>query len=105
MSDREIIMQDILPNILPYIGISLAISSVGAAFALVALTVLGLGPSDTVDLGAIIFFSQQWGALSLGQWPLVAAPVTLLVLLFLGFALINQGMEEFYNPRLSGVAR
>jgi peptide/nickel transport system permease protein len=105
MSDREIIIQDILPNMLPYIGISLAISSVGAAFALVALTVLGLGPSDTIDLGAIIFFSQQWGALSLGQWPLVAAPVTLLVLLFLGFALINQGMEEYYNPRLSGVAR
>jgi peptide/nickel transport system permease protein len=105
LSDREIIAQDILPNMLPYIGIGLAASSVGAAFALVALTIIGLGPSDTIDLGSIIYLSQQWGALSLGKWPILAAPMTLLVLFFLGAALINQGLEEFYNPRLRGVAQ
>jgi peptide/nickel transport system permease protein len=105
MSDREIIVQDILPNMLPYIGIGFAISSVGAAFALVGLTVLGLGPSDTVDLGAIIYFAQTWGVLSLGKYAILAAPITLLILLFLGVALIQIGMEEFYNPRLRGAAR
>ncbi|MGH2533027.1 MAG: ABC transporter permease, partial [Thermomicrobiales bacterium] len=79
MKDREIIFQDILPNMLPYIGIGLATSSVASAFALVGLTVIGLGPSDTIDLGAIISFSLQWGVLSLGQWAIFAAPVVLLV--------------------------
>lgn len=105
MKDREIIFQDILPNMLPYIAIGLATSSVASAFALVGLTIIGLGPSDTVDLGAIIYFSQQWGALSLGQWAIFAAPVVLLVLLFLGFALISQGLEEVFNPRLRGAAQ
>lgn len=105
MSDREIIVQDILPNMLPYIGIGFAISSVGSAFALVGLTVIGLGPSDTVDLGAIIYFAQSWGVLSLGKYAILAAPITLLILLFLGVALIQIGMEEFYNPRLRGAAR
>jgi peptide/nickel transport system permease protein len=105
LSDREIIVQDILPNMLPYLGIGLATTSVGAAFALVGLTIIGLGPSDTIDLGAILYLSQQWGALSLGKWPILAAPMLLLILFFLGAALINQGLEEFYNPRLRGMTQ
>jgi len=102
MTDREIIVGDILPNMLPYIGIGFATSALGAAFALVGLEVIGLGPggSDTMDLGLLINFAQQWGVLSLGKWAILAAPVTLLVLLFFGVVLINQGLEEFYNPRL-----
>jgi len=102
MTDREIIIGDILPNMLPFIGIGFAASALGAAFALVGLEVIGLGPggSDTMDLGLLINFAQQWGVLSLGKWAIFAAPVTLLVLLFFGVVLINQGLEELYNPRL-----
>jgi peptide/nickel transport system permease protein len=105
MSDREIITQDILPNMYPYIAIGFAISSVGAAFALAGLTILGLGPSDTLDLGAIIYFAQTWGVLSLHKYSILFAPITLLVLMFLGVALIQIGMEEFYNPRLREAGR
>jgi len=105
LSDREIIMQDILPNMFPFIAIGFAISSVGAAFALAGLTILGLGPSDTLDLGAIIYFAQSWGVLSLGKYAILFAPITLLVLMFLGVALVQIGMEEFYNPRLRGAGR
>ena len=103
MRDWEIIFQEILPNMLPYIGIGFATSALGAAFALVGLEIIGLGPSDTMDLGLLINFAQQWGVLSLGKWAIFAAPVGLLVLLFFGVVLINQGLEEFYNPRLRGV--
>ena len=34
-----------------------------------------------------------------------AAPIALLILLFVGVALINQGLEEHYNPRLRGVTQ
>lgn len=102
MNDREIIFQDILPNMLPFIGIGFAGAALGSAFALVGLEIIGLGPSDTMDLGLLINFSQGWGVLSLGKWAILAAPVTLLILLFLGIALMNQGLEEVYNPRLQG---
>ena len=105
LSSRQIIFGDILPNMLPYIGMSLALSASGAAFALVALTVVGLGPSDTIDLGAIIFFAQTWGVLSLGKWAILLAPMILLALFFLSTALINQGLEEVYNPRLRGASQ
>lgn len=104
LSDREIIVQDITPNMLPYLGIGFATSSVGAAFALVGLTILGLAPSGVLDLGTLISLALEWGALSLGRWPLFAAPMSLLILLFLGAAFVSQGMEEFFNPRLRSQA-
>jgi peptide/nickel transport system permease protein len=102
LSDREIIFGDILPNMAPYVAIGFAQASVGSAFALVGLTVLGLGPSSQMDLGRIISEALGYGVISLGKELIFVAPVVLLILLFLGLALVSQGMEEFFNPRLRG---
>ena len=104
LQDREIIIGDILPNMLPYLGIGLAQATISSAFALVGLTVLGLAPQGLTDLGALVNLAMSWAALSLGHWWLFAAPVAVLTALFFGLALINQGMEEFYNPRLRGLS-
>jgi len=104
LTDREIIFGDILPNMAPYVAIGFAQASVGSAFALVGLTVLGLGPSSQMDLGRLISEALGYGVISLGKELIFAVPVLLLILLFLGLALISQGMEEFFNPRLRGQA-
>ncbi len=100
LSDRQIVFGDILPNMAPFIAIGFAQASVGAAFALVGLTILGLGPSSQMDLGRMISEALGYGVISLGKELIFAVPVILLVLLFLGLALISQGMEEYFNPRL-----
>ncbi len=104
LNDLEIIFQELLPNLLPYIGVGLANASLGAIFALVGLEVIGLGPSSIIDLGLMINWAVAWGALSLGAWPIFVAPVVVLSLLFFAVNLINIGLEELYNPRLRGVA-
>jgi len=104
LSDREIVFGDILPNMAPYVAIGFAQASVGSAFALVGLTVLGVGPSSQMDLGRIISEALGYGVISLGKEWIFIAPVALLILLFLGLALISQGMEEFFNPRLQSQA-
>lgn len=102
--DIEIIIYELLPNMLPYIGVGFASSALGAIFALVGLEVIGLGPGETIDLGKIIFTAIGTGAMTLGAWPLFVAPIFLLTLLFAALNLINIGLEEVYNPRLRGVA-
>jgi len=102
--DREIIFGEILPNMAPFVAIGFAQASVGSAFALVGLTVLGLGPSSQMDLGRLISEALGYGVISLGKEIIFIAPVVLLILLFYGLALISQGMEEFFNPRLKGSA-
>jgi peptide/nickel transport system permease protein len=104
LSDREIIVGDVLPNMAPYVAIGFAQASVGAAFALVGLTVLGLGQSSQMDLGRMISEALGYGVISLGKELIFLVPVLLLILLFLGLALISQGMEEFFNPRLRSQA-
>jgi peptide/nickel transport system permease protein len=88
----------------PFVAIGFAQASVGSAFALVGLTVLGLGPSSQMDLGRLISEALGYGVISLGKEIIFIAPVVLLILLFYGLALISQGMEEFFNPRLKGSA-
>ncbi|MGC4192619.1 MAG: ABC transporter permease [Thermomicrobiales bacterium] len=102
MKDREIIFGDIFPNMAPYVAIGFASASVGSALALVGLTVLGLGPSNQMDLGRLISDALGWGVISLGYYQIFLAPVVLLILLFVGLAWMSQGMEEYFNPRLRG---
>lgn len=102
MSTRQIISKELMPNMLPYLGIQFAERSIDAAFALVGLTVIGLAPNSVLDLGALINLSLGWGVMSLGKTMIFLGPMIVLTMYFLAFALINNGMEEFYNPRLRG---
>lgn len=102
--DDEIIVQELLPNLLPFIGVGFANAVLGAIFGLVGLEVIGLGPSGVIDLGYLINEAVAGGAMTLGIWPLFVLPIVLLTALFFGLNLINIGLDEVYNPRLRMVA-
>jgi peptide/nickel transport system permease protein len=103
-NDMEIIFTELMPNLLPFIGVGFANAALGSIFALVGLEVIGLGPGNTLDLGLMLNWSQQWGALTIGAWTLFVAPVVVLGLLFFSVNMINIGLEEVYNPRLRKTA-
>jgi len=102
MSRIEIIFQEIMPNLLPYLGVSLAASIVGAILAEFGLEVIGLGPGNIATLGLMINWAIGWGSMTLGKWALIAAPAGVLILIFLSLNLINLGLEQTFNPRLKG---
>lgn len=102
LSGIEIVFQEIMPNLLPYLGVGLAASTVGAILAEFGLEVLGLGPGNVSTLGLMINWAIGWGVLSLGKWYIVAAPALILVLIFLALNFINIGLEQAFNPRLKG---
>jgi peptide/nickel transport system permease protein len=103
LRDSEIIFAEILPNLLPYLGVSLAISMGAAMLAEIGLQLIGLGPGNINTLGLMINWSIRWGALGLGKWPMVFAPILCLVLIFVALNLINIGLEQAFNPRLRAV--
>jgi peptide/nickel transport system permease protein len=103
LRDWEIIFAEILPNLLPYLGVSLAISMGAAMLAEIGLQLIGLGPGNINTLGLMINWSIRWGALGLGKWQMVFAPVLCLVLIFVSLNLINMGLEQAFNPRLRAV--
>jgi len=100
LNDLEIIIEELLPNMLPFIGAGLANAISGAMLAEVGLELIGLGPPNTTTLGIMLYWAQWRGALVLGMWWWLFSPVALLILMFVGFHLINMGLDEIYNPRL-----
>ena len=98
--DLAIIFTEILPNLLPYLLISLAFSVVGAMVAEVALEVIGLGPSNIVTLGLMINYANGWAVIARGRYEILLIPVGLLIVIFASITLVNRGMEEYLNPRL-----
>jgi len=103
LGDLEIIFAEILPNLLPYLGVSLAISMGAAMLAEIGLQLIGLGPGNINTLGLMINWSIRWGALGLGKWQMVFSPIICLVLIFVSLNLINIGLEQAFNPRLRAV--
>ena len=102
LSKLEIVFQEIMPNLLPYIGVGLAASVIGAILAEFGLEVIGLGPGNIATLGLMINWAIGWGVMSSGRWFIIIAPSVALILIFLSLNLINLGMEQAFNPRLKG---
>jgi len=98
-----IIFGELLPNLLPYLLIGFAFSTVGAMAAEVGLALLGLGPSNSISLGLMIYFGQGWGVFSLGRYDVLLIPPLALIASFSSITLITVGMEEYLNPRLQNV--
>jgi peptide/nickel transport system permease protein len=102
--DAEIIFAELVPNLLPYLGLGLASSVVGAILAETGLELIGFGPGTISTLGSMIYQAMAAGMISQGRYDAVAVPAGSLVILFLGLNLINMGLEETYNPRLRRLA-
>ncbi len=100
LNNLEIIFQDILPNLIPYIAATFVLSVSSGILAAIGLEVLGLGPSHLPSLGMIIFWAQFYDAVFRGLWWWILPPIGVLLLIFVGLFLISMGLDRVSNPRL-----
>lgn len=100
LNSMEIIFQDILPNLIPYIAATLVLSVSSGILAAIGLEVLGLGPSHLPSLGMLIFWAQFYDAIFRGMWWWILPPIVVLLFIFVGLFLISMGLDQISNPRL-----
>jgi len=96
----RIIFREMVPNLLPYLAASFVMAVAQAVLASIGLEALGLGAPAEPTLGMTIFWLMSESAFLLGLWWWIVAPITVLVLLFVGLFLITVGLDELANPRL-----
>ncbi len=96
----EIVFEELLPTLLPYVILSLAGATVGNMLAEAGLQLIGIGAGLPPTLGSIMGRAYNGGALSLGLYGQLMIPAGILVIIFLALNLINMGLEEHFNPRL-----
>ena len=100
MSSSEIIVKELLPNLLPYLGASLVGSVSAAILASIGLEVLGLGPFEAPTLGMTIYWVIYNAAIINGWWWWWVPPIIVIAVLFIGLFLVAVGLDEIANPRV-----
>lgn len=96
----RIIFVELLPNLLPLIGINLVGSIIYAIVAQTTLEYLGFGDPLQVSWGTMLYNAQNSSAIILGAWWDIGAPAMGIALIGLGLALVNFTFDEIANPQL-----
>jgi peptide/nickel transport system permease protein len=96
----EIVTLHILPYLLSYIFMVFILQTAAGILSEASISMLGLGPYDSISLGTILNDAYRNEALSDGAWwAFIPATVLITVIAFALFV-INTAMEGVFNPRL-----
>jgi peptide/nickel transport system permease protein len=101
--NMRIIMQYLVPRIVPLLIPQLVILIPSNVFLETSLTLVGLGDPVLPTWGKVIREGIGNGALLHGQYYWVLEPAMILMVTGLAFALVGFSMDRIFNPRLRGV--
>ena len=99
MSGMEIIIKELMPNLMPYMAISLAGAVNGGVGGSLGLQTMGIGNLRQPSLGMTIYWLRYYNAFLQGYWWWILEPVIVIALIFVAFLLVSVGLDEFANPR------
>jgi len=95
-----ILFKHILPYLLSYVFMVFILQIASGILSEAAISMIGLGPLDTVSLGSILNQAKNTGALGDGVWwAFIPATIIITVIVF-ALYLVNTSMEGVFNPRL-----
>ncbi len=96
----ELIIKEVMPYMFSYIFMAFILQFSGGITNEATLSMLGLGPYQTVSLGVMLHWALLWESVRTGAWWAFIPPVLFLAVTSFSLMLINAGMDEVFNPRL-----
>jgi peptide/nickel transport system permease protein len=99
MSMRKILVEEHLPYVLPIVFATTMNNMIWSIGMEITLSVLGFTDIETPTMGMMIYWANAHSALISGIWWWVAAPVAVIVVLFLALFLLSMSMNEYNDPR------
>jgi peptide/nickel transport system permease protein len=96
----EIVALHILPYLLSYVFMVFILQTATGILAEASISMLGLGPYDSVSLGKILDEAVRNEALGDGAWWAFAPAMVLVTIIAFALFVINTAMEGVFNPRL-----
>jgi peptide/nickel transport system permease protein len=95
-----IVVLHILPYLLSYIFMVFILQTAIAILSEATISLLGLGPYDSVSLGTILNDAIRSEALLDGAWWAFFPPMILVTVIAFSLYVVNTAMEGVFNPRL-----
>jgi peptide/nickel transport system permease protein len=99
MKGPEIIVKELMPNLLPYLVMSLVGAVYGGVMASLGLEALGIGDRRQPTLGMNLWWVRYYTAFLRGMWWWILEPVSVIILLLTSLTLLSMGLDEVANPR------
>lgn len=102
LPSRKIITYDILPNIMPYMLVSLVSNARSVIYGSVALYFLGVLPFSALNWGVTLNIAYQQST-AIRNWDVahwIIVPLFTIILLSLGLILVAQGADRLFNPKV-----
>jgi peptide/nickel transport system permease protein len=95
-----IVLLHIMPYLLSYIFMVFILQTATGILSEASISMLGLGPYDSISLGKILNEAIHNEALSDGAWWAFAPAVVLITVIVFALYIINTSLEGVFNPRL-----
>lgn len=96
----RIIMFHIIMYLLSYVFMVFILQTASGILTESCISMIGLGPYDTVSLGTILDEAMRNEALSDGAWWAFIPAMILITVVVFALYVINASMEGIFNPRL-----
>ncbi|MCD6238163.1 MAG: ABC transporter permease [Thermotoga sp.] len=96
----EIVLKEILPYMLSYIFMVFVLQVASGILSEAGLSMLGLGPSNTISLGKMLSWALLYEAVRTGAWWAFIPPALTIAIITFSLLYMNTGMDEVFNPRL-----
>jgi len=100
MGSFEIVMKELVPNLLPFLVMSLSQAVYGGISASLGLEALGIGSRRAPTMGMTLFYVNYYSAFLVGMWWWIIEPVAVIVLTLTSLVLTSIGLDEIANPRV-----
>lgn len=104
-SKTRLVFAEVMPHMTGIVSAMFLRACVAGVFAEAALSFLGIGTTGSVSWGTIISEAQGQSAILNGLWWWFVPPGLCIALLGTATALVNFGIDEISNPRLSAANR
>lgn len=99
-STPRIILFEILPYIMSYVVMAFVLQTASGILSEASISMLGLGPYNTISLGIIMNWALIFEApVSGAWWAFIPAAVAIAIITF-SLYLMNTGMDEIFNPKI-----
>jgi peptide/nickel transport system permease protein len=89
-----------MPYLLSYIFMVFILQTATGILSEASISMLGLGPYDTVSLGNILNQAIRNEALTDGAWWAFLPATVLITVIVFALYIINTSLEGVFNPRL-----
>ncbi|NRF95356.1 ABC transporter permease [Paenibacillus frigoriresistens] len=99
-STPRIIAFEILPYIASYVVMAFVLQTASGILSEASISMLGLGPYNTISLGILMNWALVFEAPVAGAWwAFIPAALSIAIITF-SLYLMNTGMDEIFNPKI-----